>query len=315
MIVSDYLEKRGQGARVYCIGESLLDIIFMNDQPKAATPGGSMLNTAVSLGRCGVPVTLISDLANDQPGQMILRFLKSNSVSTQYIRKYEKGKTTMALAFTDSENKVTYSFYKETPADRFPAELPEVAAGDIVLFGSFYSLTPEIREPMKKFLGKAKSSGAFLVYDPNFRSPHLPDLERVKPMIVENIGLSTIVKGSDEDFRLIFGANEFSTAYEAVKDAGCPNLIYTCGNLGVDAILNEQFYHLDAKSIEPVSTIGAGDAFSSGVIFSLFNAAGHLNLTDKHLLENGIEFSAEVCLNLENYLSIPFVNRMLHKTP
>lgn len=314
MIVSDYLKKRGPGARVFCIGESLLDIIFMKDQPKAATPGGSMLNTAVSLGRCGVPVVLISDLANDQPGRMILRFLENNSVSTKYIRRYDKGKTTIALAFTDSENKVTYSFYKETPDDRFPADLPEVVAGDIILFGSFYSLTPEIREPLKKFLGKAKVNGAFLVYDPNFRTPHLSDLERVKPIIVENIGLSTIVKGSDEDFRLIFGASEFSTAYEALKDAGCQNLIYTRGNQGVDAILNAKFYHLDAKSIEPVSTIGAGDAFSAGVIFSLFNAAGHPNLTDKHLLENGIEFSAEVCLNLENYLSIPFVNRLHHKT-
>ena len=34
---------------IYTIGETVLDIIFKNEQPVAAKPGGSMLNTSVSL--------------------------------------------------------------------------------------------------------------------------------------------------------------------------------------------------------------------------------------------------------------------------
>jgi fructokinase len=47
---------------VYCIGETVLDIIFRDDQVIAAKPGGSMLNTAVSLGRSGIPVEFISEI-------------------------------------------------------------------------------------------------------------------------------------------------------------------------------------------------------------------------------------------------------------
>ena len=39
--------------KIYTIGETVLDIIFKNGQPVASKAGGSMLNTAVSLGRRG----------------------------------------------------------------------------------------------------------------------------------------------------------------------------------------------------------------------------------------------------------------------
>ena len=40
--------------RVIGIGETVLDIIFKDDQPISAVPGGSTFNCLVSLGRCGV---------------------------------------------------------------------------------------------------------------------------------------------------------------------------------------------------------------------------------------------------------------------
>ncbi|HPR25012.1 MAG TPA: carbohydrate kinase, partial [Lentimicrobium sp.] len=46
---------------VFTIGECLLDIVFRNGQPEWSCPGGSMLNTAVSLGRFGQPVAFISE--------------------------------------------------------------------------------------------------------------------------------------------------------------------------------------------------------------------------------------------------------------
>ena len=43
--------------KVIGIGETILDIIFKNDQPHTAVPGGSVFNGLVSLGRLGVPVS------------------------------------------------------------------------------------------------------------------------------------------------------------------------------------------------------------------------------------------------------------------
>ena len=77
---------------------------------------------------------------------------------------------------------------------------PEINPGDIVLFGSFFSLEKEVRTKVLKFIRKARNAGAIIIYDPNFRRPHLDDLQKVMPWIMENLSLADIVRGSDEDF-------------------------------------------------------------------------------------------------------------------
>ncbi len=47
---------------IYTLGESLLDIIFTDEQNIIANAGGGMLNTSISLSRAGIDVSLISEL-------------------------------------------------------------------------------------------------------------------------------------------------------------------------------------------------------------------------------------------------------------
>ena len=47
--------------RVIGIGETILDILFKNNQPTVAVPGGSVFNGLVSLGRAHTNVHLIFD--------------------------------------------------------------------------------------------------------------------------------------------------------------------------------------------------------------------------------------------------------------
>lgn len=62
--------------KVFGIGETILDIIFRNDQPQKAVPGGSVFNGLISLGRLNVPVSFISELGNDRVGDMIRDFME-----------------------------------------------------------------------------------------------------------------------------------------------------------------------------------------------------------------------------------------------
>ena len=68
--------------KVIGIGETILDIIFRNDQPSAAVPGGSVFNGIVSLGRMGVNVCFISETGNDHVGNIILQFMRDNHIPT-----------------------------------------------------------------------------------------------------------------------------------------------------------------------------------------------------------------------------------------
>lgn len=43
------------------MGETIMDIIFRNGQPRAAVHGGSSFNSIVSVGRAGVPCVFVGD--------------------------------------------------------------------------------------------------------------------------------------------------------------------------------------------------------------------------------------------------------------
>jgi fructokinase len=295
---------------IFAVGETIYDIIFVHGQPKAARPGGSMLNTAVSLGRCGLKVEMITELGADQVGQIVLNFLTENGVSTSFIKPSAEFKTPVSLAFLDEKGNANYSFYIKYPEGRLNSPWPVPKKGDVVLFGSFYSLDPGIRQKIVSFLEKAKLDGAFIVYDPNIRKNHLEEIRKLFHLVKENIALADIVRGSDEDFENLFGTNKNDDVYARIQEAGSKAVIITRSREGVDLLTSSMKLHTDIPAIRPVSTIGAGDAFNAGIIVGLVGSGltnsdpALISLdTWKEVIDSGIIFASDVCQNYDNYIS------------
>jgi fructokinase len=300
---------------IYCLGETVYDIIFKNGQPVAAKAGGSMLNSTVSMGRIGLPVSFISEYGNDQVGKEIDRFLNSSNVDTSSVYKYINGKTSIAIAFLNEMNDASYSFYKQLPENRLNIKFPDVNKDDIVLFGSFYSINAEIRKQVVKFISEAKRAGAIVIYDPNFRKAHQHELSNLMPYIIENMQLATIVRGSNEDFQMIFNSNDIEHSYKQVSKY-CPTLIYTMNSDGVYLKDNNKQIFVEVQKLKPISTIGAGDNFNAGLIYGLFK--DNIGLEEisrlkaeqlQELMKYGIDFASEVCMSFENYISEVFAKQ------
>ena len=299
---------------IYTIGETVLDIIFRNEQPVSAIPGGSMLNASVSLGRAGLRVEFISEYGNDHTGKMIDSFLNENHVGSGFINRYMNGKTALALAFLDEKLNASYSFYTRYPVIRLKNPLPATKKEDVILFGSVYSITPGIHGKIKKWVKKAKAAGTLVIYDPNFRKSHSGMLEKVRPWIIQNIALADIVRGSDEDFLTVFGLSKPEEIKVKLRSFGCNNVIITRNSKSVIAWFGERKTEINIPPVKPlVSTVGAGDNFNAGIIYSLVR--NKLTLEDLVNMQNsridamimsGIAFSAEVCKTLDNYISPGF---------
>lgn len=294
---------------VFCAGETVYDLILRNGVPVSGTPGGSMLNTAVSLARGGVPVQLITDFGNDQVGVFIDNFLTANGVGTDHVDRFSDGKTALALAFLDSRRQAEYSFYKHFPSERLTIRWPLLQEEDILLFGSFYVLTMDIRKKLIPFIRESRERGATILYDPNFRREHLRELEQLRPLILENIALADLVRGSDEDFRYIFNAGDGREAFSRVSEAGAKILIYTRNKDSVELYTRDNIRSYPVPPIEPVSTIGAGDNFNAGVIYSMIHGGicrSELGKIKQEqwdgIIRSGISFSANVCLRSDNYI-------------
>jgi fructokinase len=299
--------------KIYCIGETVFDIIFKNSQPVTARPGGAMLNTSVSLGRLGLPVSFISEIGKDQTGDYIIGFLKENNVDVFYIDRFTDGKTAIAIAFLDEKENADYTFYKYYPEERLKQALTAPDESDIVLFGSFYSITLDVRAPLIKFLNSAKQNKAMILYDPNFRQPHLKELPQLIDLISENIRMASVVRGSDEDFELIYGCKNADQMFQKLLNNGCGFLIYTRGSKSVEFRSERFVFSLEVPAIRPVSSIGAGDSFNAGLIYYFFTRGiksdGLILMNEtqwKEAIMTAVSFGSHVCLHLDNYISWKF---------
>lgn len=298
--------------KIYGIGETVLDIIFKDGQPQAAKAGGSVLNSMVTMGRMDLPVSFISEYGADDVGNLIDDFLRNNGVDTSFVHRYHLGSTALALAFLDEKNDAHYTFYKDYPGKRLDIEFPVIEAEDIVQCGSFYAIWPEIRDKFKMFVTGAFRKGALVIYDPNFRRSHLSELDQLKPLIIENMKLSSLVRASDEDFRNIFSTNTPDEAWEVVSEY-CRCLVYTANEEGVFVRTPGFSGKFPVNRISPVSTIGAGDNFNAGIIASIH----HKNIKREQLekltgdewseiIKTAVALATHVCLSYENYISNEF---------
>ena len=303
--------------RVIGIGETILDILFKDNQPKVAVPGGSVFNGIISLGRAGANVTFISEVGGDKVGKIILDFMKENGVGTDNVVVYPDRRSPVSLAFLNEKNDAEYIFYKDYPNLRLDVEMPEVTGDDIIMFGSFYAITPQLRDKVKELLDKARKVGAIIYYDVNFRKTHAHEAIKLMPTILENFEYADIVRGSNEDFGYMFGMTDPDKVYQHKVSFYCPRFICTNGGEGLclrTATLKKDY---PVEPLQTVSTIGAGDNFNAGLVFGLLKnrirKADLDELTEADwdkIIASGMSFSKEVCTSLDNYISKEFAEKL-----
>jgi fructokinase len=302
--------------KIYTIGETLFDIIFKNGQPQAGKAGGAMLNSSVSLGRIGLPVHLISEYGDDDIGRIIDNFLKGNGVSTLFADHFKEGSTALAIAVLNERNDASYTFYKNYPSKRLEMDFPVIKKDDIILCGSIYAITREIRKKFVKFVKTSATNRAVVMYDPNFRKAHASELDELRPLIIENIKMASIIRGSDEDFLTIFGTATPDTAWNVIKQyCGC--MVYTASSEGVYVRTTSFSGKFNVKKIKPVSTIGAGDNFNAGMIAAIYKngiTKDQLTIMGEDMwskvISSGVEFASDVCMSYENYISSEFAEKL-----
>jgi len=284
--------------RVIGIGETVLDILFKNDQPQKAVPGGSTFNSIVSLGRAGVPCAMLTDVGGDHVGDIICHFLIDNGVSAEYVCRHETAKSHITLAFLDEHNDAQYLFYKDHASVPLDGKLPQIGKDDMVLFGSFFAINPAIRPVVGRLLRAAREAGAWLYYDVNFRKNHIADLPEVMPNIEENMSLANIVRGSMEDFDYMYGLQDGDAIYERVS-RHCRTLILTDGPRTIRVYTLEGCETYPVQAIETVSTVGAGDNFNAGYIYAMLHAMDD----QASRIEMAQRWSQDVCRQIGNNIS------------
>lgn len=289
--------------RVIGIGETVLDILFKDDQPQKAVPGGSTFNSIVSLGRAGVPCIMVTEVGGDHIGDIICRFLVENGVSSEFVCRHEGVKSHITLAFLDEHNDAHYVFYKDHASVALDGKLPQIQHDDVVLFGSFFAINPAIRPAVSSMLHNARKAGAWLYYDINFRKTHIPDIPDVMANIEENMRLADVVRGSMEDFDYLYGLHDGEAIYERVSRF-CSTLILTNGARSIRIFKPDSCETYPVQAIETVSTVGAGDNFNAGYIYAMMKGSED----QASRIEMAQRWSQDVCRQIGNNISDELVS-------
>lgn len=305
--------------KVIGIGETVLDIIFKNGQPVSAVPGGSVYNGMISLGRAGVPAAFVSEVGYDRIGQRTVAFLKENGVDASNVNSYKGTKSPVSLAFLNEKNDAEYIFYKDHPHDRLDYLTPEINRDDIVMIGSYYAVNPVIRPQVAALLNAARDKGAIIYYDVNFRAAHADEVMKLTPNILENFEYADIVRGSREDFNVMYGMDTPDKVYNSEISFYCKKFVYTDGagnvELRGDGGLKKSY---PVNATDTVSTIGAGDNFNAGLVYGLVRYGVTRDMIDGAIPEQtwdkiiscALAFSANCCKSIGNSIDTGFGQAM-----
>ena len=152
-----------------------------------------------------------------------------------------------------------------------------------------------------------------IYYDINYRRNHVRQLPDLLDNIKENCRLSSVVRGSIEDFEIVFGVSDPLEVYDKYMKGLCPVLICTCGAGPIHLFTGNDHFVYPVEAVETVSTIGAGDNFNAGFLYSLLaQGIGKEDLTDiseqmwDKIVSTAGKFSENVCKSIHNYVDKDF---------
>jgi fructokinase len=258
---------------ILCCGEALIDFLPRKKAAGAAAYepvcGGSVYNTAIALGRLGVPVGLFTGLSTDFFGDMLRDGLKASKVSLAFIKDWDRPST---LAFVKlTKGHARYSFFDDNSAGRMltKRDLPKLAKSVQALHFGSISLIPEPGGDTLEALMKREAKSRVICLDPNIRPGMIKDRRRHMARLTRMIAMADIVKVSDEDVAWMTGKDDAKAAARKWLKLGARLVVVTRGGKGVAAFTAAHALSRPAEKVKVADTVGAGDTFTAGLLTAL----------------------------------------------
>ena len=258
---------------ILCCGEALIDMLpretTQGEKGFAPYAGGAIFNTAIALGRLGVPTGFFTGIADDMMGDILRETLAAAKVDYSYCAIAPRPST---IAFVKLVNgQATYAFYDEGTAGRMIAEADLPALGDdceALHFGAI-SLIPDPCGATYEALMKREHQSRVISLDPNIRPGFIKDKASHMARLNRMVAMSDILKFSDEDLAWfgIPGDHDELAAHWLAK--GAKLVVITKGAEGATGYTKSLKVSVPSERVTVVDTVGAGDTFDAGILASL----------------------------------------------
>lgn len=248
------------------LGELLWDCF-----PDRRLPGGAPANVAFHARQLGLNAVVASRVGTDELGNEICDFLASQCLSTQFIQRDSSHATGTVTVSPEVTEGINYQFLENSAWDFLEQKtdlLETVRAARAICFGTLAQRRLTSRNAIHKCLQTAPKD-CLIVYDVNLRPPFF-----AKDWIERSFEQATIVKLNSDEVKTLGKVLEFPSADESRfarwlldRYRQLQLVCVTRGSQGCLAVNCQEEFDLPGIPVTVADTVGAGDAFTSAMIY------------------------------------------------
>ncbi|WP_019818779.1 carbohydrate kinase family protein [Saccharomonospora saliphila] len=250
-------------------GEAIVDLLVGEDpRHPVAAPGGGPANTAITLGRLGTPVTFLGRFGDDRFGALLREHLRDNRVDLGHAVAAPEP-ASLAVVTAGAAHDVTYGFHVTGTADWHwsAAELPALPESvRAVHTGSLALALPPGADVLARWFTECRARHVTSL-DPNIRPALAGCRAGYRQRLEALVAASDVVKVSAEDLAWVYpGEDPVVAAERWRRDLGPVLVVVTLGGDGAVAVHAGRTVRVRARTMPVADTVGAGDAFSGGLL-------------------------------------------------
>jgi fructokinase len=255
---------------IVCCGEALIDMLPRKtaDGEDGYVPyvGGAVFNTAIALGRLGLPTGFFTGISTDLFGQQLQDALTASRVDPRYIHLSSRPTTMAFVRLKDGH--ASYMFYDENTAGRMLTldDLPNLAPDVAALHFSCISLIPEPCGSTYEALMRREHQNRVMMFDPNIRKDFIPDRLSHLARMMRMLEMADIVKLSDEDLAWFGETGDHADIARRWLDKGPKLVVITLGSKGIAAYARNFSIVVEGEKVAVQDTVGAGDTVNAGIL-------------------------------------------------
>jgi fructokinase len=279
-------------------GEALVDLIAEGDVLRPV-PGGGPFNTAVALGRLGVPVRYVGRISHDPFGSMLVERLAASGVDPRYLLR-SSAPTPLAIVHQSADGDHDFSFHLEGTAyaDMAPSDLPAFDEDVAAVHVGTLALANDPPAAAYEALIAREHASRLVVVDPNIRPAVCGDHAAYVRHFEMWAEKAHVLKLSNDDAAWLYPDVDQDTVVGSLLERGVLLVVVTQGARGALARTSNAEVRVPAFDVQTVDTVGAGDAFGAGFLRGLWDsrkldAAAVGNLDDSEL-RDALSFGAAV---------------------
>lgn len=256
------------------MGEILIDFLPIEEGGQTIGfhmhAGGAPFNVAVGLARLGQPTAFASKVATDFFGRYLQAHLTREGIDPRFLLPTDAQSTLAFVAMEGGEP--SYAFYGEGAADTLltPDDLPAALFEEtgILHCGSISLLRGTTPQAVLATVERLKGH-ALISFDPNLRPGLVHDEAGYRALLDRMFALADVVKLSSMDLGWLAPGRSVGDMATDLLARGPGLVAITQGGTGVLVLRGEDRWMVPSFRVPVVDTVGAGDAFSSGLLAGL----------------------------------------------